>query len=110
MSKSKVDLSVFEELAEVGDTNVSYLVYNLAAGDLDFETPDNFEEEYGYEHIEQDGGGEGGGEYCYGIFRLKGKTYKAEYSYYSYHGHDYDSILSTLKEVKPVEKTITVWE
>ena len=64
----------------------------------------------GYTHLEQEGGGEGGSEYCYGVFELKGKIYKAEYQYYSHHGHEYDSILDTLQEVKPVEKTITVYE
>lgn len=68
------------------------------------------EEEWGYEHLEQEGGGEGGSEYCYGVFKLKGKIYKAEYSYYSYNGHEYDGISYTLKEVKPVEKTIVVYE
>lgn len=63
-----------------------------------------------YEDIEQEGGGEGGGEYCYGVFKLKGKFYKAEYSYFSYAGHDYDGISRTLKEVRPVEKTIVVYE
>jgi hypothetical protein len=63
-----------------------------------------------YEHLDQDGGGEGGSEYCYGVFKLNGKIYRAEYSYYSHHGHDYDSIVETLREVKPVEKTVTVYE
>lgn len=70
----------------------------------------DFFSKYGYVHLEQEGGGEGGGEYCYGVFSLGGKTYKAEYSYYSYNGHDYDSILDTLHEVKPVQKVITVYE
>lgn len=71
---------------------------------------DNIREQLGYEHLDQEGGGEGGSEYCYGVFKLKGKVYRAEYSYYSYHGHEFDYILDTLKEVKPVQKTITVWE
>lgn len=37
-------------------------------------------------------------------------VYKGEYAYYSYNGSDYEGILSTLKEVTPVEKTITVYE
>lgn len=67
-------------------------------------------DKYGYEHLKQEGGGEGGSEYCYGVFKLGGKIYKAEYSYYSYNGHEYDGIYDTLKEVKPVQKTITVYE
>lgn len=67
-------------------------------------------EEWCYEHLEQEGGGKGGSEYCYGVFRLGGKIYKAEYSYYSYNGHEYDGISATLKEVTPVKKTIIVYE
>lgn len=63
-----------------------------------------------YEHLEQEGGGEGGSEYCYGVFKLNGKIYRGEYSYYSHHGDEYDGIASTLKEVKPVQKTVTVYE
>ncbi len=63
-----------------------------------------------YEHLSQEGGGEGGGEYCYGVFRLKGKVYRAAYSYYSYNGHEYACIVDTLREVKPRQKTITVYE
>lgn len=63
----------------------------------------------GYEHLDQDGGGEGGSEYCYGVFRLGDKTYRAEYSYYSYHGYEYEGILGTLKEVQPQQKTVTVY-
>lgn len=66
--------------------------------------------EYGYEHLEREGGGEGGSEYCYGVFKLKGKIYKAEWSYYSYHGDDYDGIEDTLIEVKPVQVTVTQYE
>lgn len=39
-----------------------------------------------------------------------GKTYRAEYQYYSHHGHDYDSIEDCIKEVKAVEKMVTVYE
>lgn len=72
------------------------------------------EQEYldsiGFEHLEQSGGGEGGGEYCYGVFSLKGKYYRCNYSYYSYDGHDYDYIADTVEEVIPVEKTVIVYE
>lgn len=63
-----------------------------------------------YEHLDQDGGGEGGAEYCYGVFSLNGKIYRADYSYYSYNGYEYDYIMGSLREVKPVQKTITVYE
>lgn len=69
-----------------------------------------FFSEWDYEHLEQEGGGEGGSEYCYGVFKLKGKIYKAEYSYYSHQGHEYDYICDTIREVVPVQKTVTVYE
>ena len=123
---SKVDLSVFEELLEVsggGASTLEQVVYHLCSGEfvdgmVEYEGDwdnhrrkgDKMVEDWKYKHLDQDGGGEGGGEYCYGVFELKGKVYRAEYSYYSYNGHDYDDILRTLKEVKPVQKTITVYE
>jgi hypothetical protein len=119
-------MSVFEELlaASQGESSdLDDVVYYLCedefgegfvpyAGDYEKYKQDliKMKEDWGYEHLEQDGGGEGGSEYCYGIFKLKGKIYKAEYSYYSHHGHDYDEILDTLKEVTPKEKLITVYE
>ena len=61
------------------------------------------------ESIESEGGGEGEGEYCYGVIRIKDKYYKAEWSYYSYNGCDYDNIEHTIHEVIPEQKTITVY-
>lgn len=66
--------------------------------------------ESGYKFIESEGGGEGEGEYCYGVIKLDNKYYKAEWSYYSYQGCNYDDIKYTICEVAPVEKTITVYE
>lgn len=125
---SKVDLSVFEELLAFEgmeeDLNVDALVLYLCENELSEAVSSNgcenyevfkrkvkgIEDQFGYEHLDKDGGGEGGSEYCYGVFKLKGKIYKAEYSYYSYNGYEYGDILDTLREVKPVEKTITVYE
>ena len=64
----------------------------------------------GYEHLMQEGGGEGGSEYCEGVFRLNDKYYHVDWSYYSHHGYETDGALDTLKEVQPKEKTVTVWE
>jgi hypothetical protein len=60
------------------------------------------------EWIEQDGGGEGGTESCYTVFKLNGVYYQAYYSYYSHYGYEFDSL--TYQIVTPVEKTITAWE
>lgn len=67
-------------------------------------------EDNGFKYIEGDTGGEGSGSYCYVIFSWKGRTYKIEFSYYSYEGNNFDDVEETIKEVKPVEKLITVWE
>jgi len=133
---SKVDLTVFHELLaaceasygiegkENDELDLDRLIYKLCDNDFSevYNIPYNgdyekykvdlkaLEQIWGYERLDQDGGGEGGSEYCYGVFRLKGNVYKAEYSYYSYAGHEYDGIVDTLKIVKPVEKTIIVWE
>lgn len=62
------------------------------------------------ELVEKGWGGEEKGEYCYGILRFEDKYFKAEWSYYSYDGADFDGIESTIKEVTPVEKTVIVYE
>lgn len=62
------------------------------------------------ERIGGEYGGEGEGEYCYGVIKVDGNFIKGEWSYYSYEGCNYDSIKSTLKVVTPKTKTITVYE
>ncbi len=63
-----------------------------------------------YKHLMQEGGGEGGSEYCEGVFELDGKCYHVSWSYASHCGFDTDDAFNTLKEVTPKEKTITVYE
>lgn len=103
--------AIAEEISSVSDhpCEVDELVYNMCEGDV-YSSVKEVLEKYDYEHLEQDGGGEGGSEYCYGIFKLDGRVYKAEYSYYSYHGHEFSGITNNLSEVKPVTKTVTVYE
>lgn len=80
-------------------------------------------DKYGYEHIMEEGGGEGGSEYCEGVFKLgggpSGDTYfKASWSYYSHHGYETSGCADTLTEVTsemtrqvtPVQETITVYK
>lgn len=74
------------------------------------EAREAFFAEYDYEHLEQDGGGEGGSEYCYGVFRFGGKIYMTSWSYFSHHGYEYDYVEGNLKEVQAKQKTITVYE
>lgn len=119
LKMSNVDLSIFEEFGN----DIGEIIFQLCHGmafpveDSDVWYVINREllKKYGYEHIQQKGGGEGKTEYCVGVFKLNEKIYKAEYSYYySYYSHnngyDYSYIENTIKEVKPVEKVITVYE
>ena len=122
-----LDLEVLEDLKKVFGTekDLDTLVFALCRGYVSDYIDDVFEDftydeliekfneildSFGYEHIEQDGGGEGGSEYCYGVFKLKDKLYKAEYNYYSYDGYHYDDIHSTLKEVHPIVRPVTFYE
>lgn len=110
---SEVDLKIFQDIADENNSSSTYeydldkIVYSMCENDFN---TDNLECVKSFKHLEQEGGGEGGSEYCYGIFELNGVIYKAEYSYYSYEGHEYYGISDTLQIVKPVEKTITVYE
>lgn len=59
-------------------------------------------------HLEQDGGGEGGGEHCETVVQAGGKYYKIVYSYYSYDGYNYED--ADVYEVVPVERLVTFYE
>ena len=110
-----VDLN--QEESYTGE-NLDNLVIGLALNDVGFNlNTDLYYTELeeiikskGYELIESEGGGEGGAEYCYSVFKLLGKIFRGEYSYYSHDGYHFEDIFQTLKEVKPVQKTITVYE
>jgi len=122
---SKVDLTVFNEFKEAyyeDGSSDSRFFYELFCGDLDsFNLPckwsaterlqlEDILAKYGYETLEGDYGGEGEGEYCYGVISFMGKYYKAEWTYYSYNGCEYDNIENTIKEVSPVERLVTFYE
>lgn len=101
---------LYHSLTKPDESNVfespEEMVYLMCEGEFNYELSIKLQ----YEHLVQEGGGEGGAEYCYGVFKLGDTIYKAEYSYYSHSGHEYWDILYTLQEVKPVQKTITVYE
>ncbi len=124
---SNTNLTVFEELKIAFGTEkeLETVVYGLCSNYVSDYIDDIFEDltydetitkinkildNFGYEHIEQDGGGEGGAEYCFGVFKLRDKFYKAEYYYQSYNGFEYDDIIDTLVEVRPVERMTTYYE
>lgn len=120
---SKVDLNVFQEFAEkyFEDNELcDRFFYELFSGNLDsFDLPSAWGsaedkaarkaifDQYGYAFMEGDTGGEGEGEYCYGVIRFQGKFYQAEWSYYSYNGCEYDGICDTIKEVVPKQVMVT---
>lgn len=109
-----VDMTIFEDVLadeqteledeEYYSRDLNTLVYQMCTGYA------YIPEKFGYELLDSKPGMEGGGEHCHGVFKLDDKIYKAEYYYYSYNGDDFDYITNTLKEVKPVQKTITVYE
>ena len=128
MSK-KIDMTDLNQLYDVvgGDLSRDYFYYDLFSGHLDEVGGEIYQNTEGgyrekrkavmdklkdmeFDHIESEPGGEGEGEYCYGVVRLGEKYYKAEWTYYSYNGCEYDYIEDTIKEVTPVQKTITVYE
>lgn len=62
----------------------------------------------GLDVIEQDSGGEGGGESCYTILKWKDVFYKVTYSYYSYEGFEFDYAQWYI--VTPKETIVTVYD
>lgn len=75
---------------------------------LGFEDGDYVMDGVDMKHIEQDGGGEGGGEHCETVVQAGDKYYKIVYSYYSYDGYNYDH--ADVYEVVPVERLVTFYE
>lgn len=61
-----------------------------------------------FEHIDKEGGGEGGGEHVEAIFKFKEKLYKVVLSYASYEGYFWD--YAEAFEVVPVERLVTFYE
>ena len=68
------------------------------------------DEALGLKILDGETGGEGEAEYCYVVFSYEGKIYKAEFSYYSHEGCDYDNFAESIREVTPSQKTVTVYE
>lgn len=111
----------FEGLSDAGFDLSPKTIYNVFDEDCDVDHPEldwrdagslfnRVYAEFGVEQVEGQYGGEGEGEYCYEIIKVKDKYYRASWSYYSYQGCEYDWIEDTIQEVKPVEKTIIVYE
>ena len=117
MSKRFMSLEDFMSKLTYGPTDSKYVTegdavddeYDLLQGSRDviyFTEVNSGQLEV--KHVEQEGGGEGGGEYCYTVFKVGDKFYKVEYNYYSHQGFDTDC--AALYEVTPREQTITVYE
>jgi len=61
-----------------------------------------------FEHIQHEGGGEGGAQDCESIIKVDDQYYSITYTYMSYDGFDFD--YAEAFKVTPKEKTITVYE
>lgn len=92
----QIDNSVIEGIAE----ELGVGLYDLAVGDV--------EKDEDYEHLEQEGGGEGGAEDCHAVFKYKDTIYMMHYNYYSHHGYEFDYMAAFI--VEPVQKMVTVYE
>ena len=75
---------------------------------LGFQDGDYMKGDIAVEFIEQDGGGEGGGEHCETVVKIGATYYKIVYSYYSYDGYNYEG--ADVYEVVPVERLVTFYE
>lgn len=108
-----------EFFSELADGDVFCLMHNTSLYD-EWKNLNNKVEDfekylatkgYVYEHLyRSDTGGEGCGQYCKGVFSLNGIAYSVEWSYYSFTGYNFDGASETLRLVKPIQKTITIYE
>lgn len=62
-----------------------------------------------FSQVLREGGGEGGAEHVYIVFKALGKYFSTSCSYYSNYGYSTDYILEYISEVHPEERTITVY-
>lgn len=75
---------------------------------LGFQDGDYVKNGVNMKFIEQEGGGEGGGEHCETVVQAGDKYYKIVYSYYSHDGYNYD--YADVYEVIPTERLVTFYE
>lgn len=103
-------------LFKLFDNEWDDIFYHIDYNDLDAQGKTRREyakevlSELGVEHIQSEGGGEGGSEHCEGVIRIGEEYFKAEWSYYSHQGCEYDWIEDTITPVKPRQVTVTVYE
>lgn len=65
--------------------------------------------EFNFKFLNQEGGGEGGTEYCESVIELEGQAYLLSYSYFSHHGYSIDDYWAW-KPVTAKQKTVTYYE
>lgn len=97
--------AAFEAYTEGDEGEMKNFIYALCEGDIYSDSLESAGLEY--THLEQEGGGEGGGEYCYGVFKLNDTIYKADYSYFSHEGHCIDDIEGSLRVVVAEKVEVT---
>ena len=66
------------------------------------------DDEVGIEHIESEGGGEGGSEDVYTVLKIDDIFYRIDYNYYSFEGYSFDC--AEVKIVTPKKKAVIVYE
>lgn len=91
-----IDAKTGEEYGDPGE---------IMYGDLE---DDRYTYEGKFVNIVEHKGGEGQGEHAHVVIKIGDTFYRADYSYYSYDGFNYDD--SEFRKVEKKEKTITVYE
>lgn len=79
--------------------------YEIMGGDLE---DDRYTYDGKFVSIVEHEGGEGKGESAHVVIKIGDTFYRADYSYYSYDGFNYDD--SEFRKVEKKEKTINVYE
>lgn len=115
---AKEIIEKLEELEELGALDVSEFAHEglpdleYVAGDVDLKAVESILQELGTAKEVSHYGGEGKGDTWYSVFHFTDHDVhlKVDGWYSSYNGTDFEGWEDSVKEVKPMEKTITVYE
>lgn len=83
--------------------------WHLTNGEGEIKKFAEFLEELKFKFLQQEGGGEGGTEYCESVIELEDQAYLLSYSYYSHNGYDIHDLWNW-KPVTPKTKTVIYYE
>lgn len=107
MSVERLKEIIASVAGEHRDEFVSMLAHDVVDLEKEWDMERLVSELGEYQLVKQEGGGEGGGEYCVSTIRFGDKYYNIYYSYYSHYGFDTSGSFDSITEVKPVEVTVT---